>query len=523
MMRSSQETICGTVKVAIMSFISPVPMTGHARSVGRGSLPAFFTGSAHIALQRSHAGAEKGTQVSNALPQLQTPAAGSATASLHVPTVIESSVEKFVILGLANTIVLPSTLEPPRTPWGRFKEKLRPGQRQEFKALLWATLCFIVSYVVIGILTVMHIEWNTKPYLHPDFLARFAGIEVCLSVACGVFYVLFAASLLDKYHSCVSKFFAGILESNNAPVNTARPRRRSWRDLIPGCFFLVLLTVYALPIIGVAGGPNIVWYNQMKNSCRGYNTRVEMWKNLGYGTESAYKYNFHSIDWTVEDHTYYLAHTFEPKVDSDDAYQYYYRFTGKTTNGGYLAVDIDYDNSVWRMLQLTGQDGAATWAAVGHSTESLIGSMPRFQHVDTTPMLNGTILFTDDKSHLIIPEMSFGVANLGVSFDHREVEPFIRVFNIANWSEDEAIERMSEPWSNKFDRDIVMRTASFGHGRQRIDMCIREGPFPGEWTQNVESGVSDYLIVPFAVIAATRVRLAEAGSSDASRYSGEYR
>jgi hypothetical protein len=277
--------------------------------------------------------------------------------------------------------------------------------------------------------------------------------------------------------------------------------------------------MYTNHVTRIAGGADIAWYNQMKNSCRGYNTRVEMWKNLGYGTQSAYKYNFHSIDWTVEDHTYYLAPTFEPKVDSDDAYQYYYRFTGNTTNGGYLAVDVDYDNSVWRMLQLNGRDGAATWAAVGHSTESLIGSMPRFPKVDTTPMLNGTIIFTDDKSHLIIPEMSFGVANLGLSFDHQEVEPFIRVFNIANWSEDEAIERMSEPWSNKFDRDVVMRTASFGHGRQRTDMCIREGPFPGEWTQNVDSGVSDYLIVPFAVIAATRVRLAETGSSDASKHS----
>jgi hypothetical protein len=242
-----------------------------------------------------------------------------------------------------------------------------------------------------------------------------------------------------------------------------------------------------------------------------------MWMSMDFDEDSAYKYDFRSIDWTVEDHTYYLAPTFEPKVDSDDAYQYYHRFTGNTTNDGHLVVDVDYDNGVWRMLRLSGQDEEAKWAAVGHSTETLIGSMPRFQKIDVAPVLNGTIAFTDGSSHLVIPELSFGIANLGNSFDHHEIEPFIRVFNIANLSNDEAIKRMSEPWSNKFDQDVVMRTASFGHGRQRTDMCIREGSFPGEWTQNVESGVSHYLMVPFAVIASARLRLAETGSSDASK------
>ncbi|KAM3082204.1 hypothetical protein ACMFMG_004653 [Clarireedia jacksonii] len=276
-----------------------------------------------------------------------------------------------------------------------------------------------------------------------------------------------------------------------------------------------MLPVLAAAIQGIIGGPDIAWYNQMKDSCRGYDTRVAMWMNLGYGTKSSYEYNFQSIQWMAEDRSYYLAPTFEPKIESDDAYQYFYRFTGNTNSAGHIAVDVDYDNGVWRMLKLSDEDKESKWAAVGHLTESLIGSMPRFQEISTTSMLNGTMVFTSDGSHLIIPEMSFGVANLGASFDHRELEPFIRVFNIANWSDDEAIKRMSEPWTNKFDRDVVMRTASFGHGMQRTDMCIREGSFPGEWTQNVESGVSDYLMVPFAVIAATRLRLAETGSSDA--------
>jgi hypothetical protein len=140
--------------------------------------------------------------------------------------------------------------EPPRTPWGRFKEKLRPGRREEVKNLLWATLCFIVLYAAIGTFTVMHIEWNTKPYLYPNFAERFADSEAILSLLCGVCYVVLAAFLLGKYHSCVVKFLQGILVSNNPPDNTARPRRRTFRDFIPVCVFLILLTVYALPIIG---------------------------------------------------------------------------------------------------------------------------------------------------------------------------------------------------------------------------------------------------------------------------------
>jgi hypothetical protein len=140
--------------------------------------------------------------------------------------------------------------EPPQTSWARFKEKLRPGRIEEFKNLLCATICLIVSYVVIGTLTVMHTNWYAKPYLYPSFLERFSTAESIMSGLFCIFYVILAAPLLGIYFLCVHKFFGGIFESNNASVDTARPCSRFCKNFMPLCFFVMLLTVYILPIIG---------------------------------------------------------------------------------------------------------------------------------------------------------------------------------------------------------------------------------------------------------------------------------
>ena len=58
------------------------------------------------------------------------------------------------------------------------------------------------------------------------------------------------------------------------------------------------------------------------------------------------------------------------------------------------------------------------------------------------------------------------------------------------------------------DHEIVMRTASFGHGRQRLDMCIKEDT---DFKKDIEvsKGVSEEFWVPFAIMVAYRERMYE--------------
>ena len=91
-----------------------------------------------------------------------------------------------------------------------------------------------------------------------------------------------------------------------------------------------------------------------------------------------------------------------------------------------------------------------------------------------------------------------------------EYEPFIRVYNVHGLN---AIERDvvgNLPWSSLSGDRVIMRGASFGHGRQRLDMCLREGPInPQTEGDTDKKAVADELMVPLAIISALRHRVWE--------------
>jgi len=64
-----------------------------------------------------------------------------------------------------------------------------------------------------------------------------------------------------------------------------------------------------------------------------------------------------------------------------------------------------------------------------------------------------------------------------------------------------------------------MRTASFGLGRQRLDMCIRGGNLGRDeewaraneqWMPGLQAGISEDALIPFAIVGTLRLRLMEA-------------
>jgi hypothetical protein len=116
------------------------------------------------------------------------------------------------------------------------------------------------------------------------------------------------------------------------------------------------------------------------------------------------------------------------------------------------------------------------------------------------------------------------------SFIHggEEEKPFIKVFqNLSPYWRTEKpgssptllpaemktfSQTLNEPWDSQKrlnkDHQIIMRTASFGHGKQRLDMCVKEGMDLREGKE-VSIGVFEEFWVPFAIMAAYRERMYE--------------
>lgn len=133
-------------------------------------------------------------------------------------------------------------------------------------------------------------------------------------------------------------------------------------------------------------------------------------------------------------------------------------------------------------------------------------------------------------THVEIPKLGFWMANMMDVISSPQYEPFLRVFNSSGRTESEMFNLlMAKKWSPKNNDGMVMRTASFGHGRQRLDVCLRQGhvnsqsvfpDWPGEEPvlEVMEKQTSLDLLVPFAILATYRAKQAEAGLPEFERY-----
>jgi hypothetical protein len=121
-------------------------------------------------------------------------------------------------------------------------------------------------------------------------------------------------------------------------------------------------------------------------------------------------------------------------------------------------------------------------------------------------MRNGTFGYSDrDPQYVHIPELDFVIGNMVDFLSRCEYEPSIRVYN-AHGLDGAGRRALGDlPWSSHSGDRVVIRGASFGHGRKRLDMCLREGPIQPQTLERTDEGaVADELLVPFAIISALR-------------------
>ncbi|EMR85721.1 putative capsule polysaccharide biosynthesis protein [Botrytis cinerea BcDW1] len=267
----------------------------------------------------------------------------------------------------------------------------------------------------------------------------------------------------------------------------------------------------------ILAGPETEWYNQMKDSCQGFETRVEIGTHFAAST-----YTLRSLNASIENQTFYLAPIITPQFGSKVPYQYFHRFSGSTANTPNYAIDVDIDHGVWRELHFNGTDELTKWWASGRKKYPSVH--PIFDNINTNESatkLNGT--FVTRNGHLWLPDFDLIIQGLEDSRNHAEIEPFIRVFDTQGLPHSRT-EKLLSPkwnWNNRRDPSILMRTASFGHGKQRLDMCVKENfYYSSSGAQQKLDGVSDGSIMPLAIIAAFRMRMDEMDALDAGKSFG---
>jgi len=281
--------------------------------------------------------------------------------------------------------------------------------------------------------------------------------------------------------------------------------------------FVIIGIKLILPARRILAGPETEWYNQMTDSCQGFATRVEIGTHIAAST-----YTLRSLNASIENQTFYLAPIITPQFGSKAPYQYFHRFSGSTANTPNYAIDVDIDHGVWRELHFNGTDELTKWWASGRKKYPSVH--PIFDNINTNESatkLNGT--FVTRNGHLWLPDFDLIIQGLEDSRNHAEIEPFIRVFDTQGLPHSRT-EKLLSPkwnWNNRRDPSIVMRTASFGHGKQRLDMCVKENfYYSSSGAQQKLDGVSDGSIMPLAIIAAFRMRMDEMDALDAGKSFG---
>jgi hypothetical protein len=229
-------------------------------------------------------------------------------------------------------------------------------------------------------------------------------------------------------------------------------------------------------------------------------------RDTSWITKPRTQFSLHTYTLGGKDEKFYLGEHFRPLALSKEPFQHYYRLSGHMNNTGAVAVDVDFQNYQWRIMHLNQTDEANEWLGKSSVSEwpKVVHHLPLLQPISEKRVRNGTYdNFISD--HLQIPELGLGIQNMLKFLKRCDNEPFLRVFDTSkSKNKEELLQLMRRDWHDKNQEDVVMRTASFGHGHQRLDMCMKE---TDESSGHLASSVMrEELLVPFTIISALRLR-----------------
>lgn len=204
-----------------------------------------------------------------------------------------------------------------------------------------------------------------------------------------------------------------------------------------------------------------------------------------------------------------------PKTSSTKAgnkpFRYYHRVAGGGSIIGNIAVDIDFENNLWRVMKQNDTDLAHIckpyllhnqtlnkpshmpkdkdlhiYIGMSHDSKLPIPDSeppkfpiePTFRPIREDEMLSGAFSsVSPEQPHMFIPSLYLAIPNMYIFIHSCYIEPFMRVIDVSQLEHDKnEMKRVLESqWDGKSDDRVLMRTAAFGHGRGDLSICAREG------------------------------------------------
>lgn len=113
-----------------------------------------------------------------------------------------------------------------------------------------------------------------------------------------------------------------------------------------------------------------------------------------------------------------------------------------------------------------------------------------------TTMLNHT---------LKIPELDLYIPHWYEFTQSSAYEPFLKFHRTSYMTDGEKQNLVDSKWTKNNDETVLMRTASFGHGKAHPSVCIRNA----DWREDgkVVKGLGDDMLVPLGLLQVYRLRL----------------
>ncbi|KUJ16314.1 uncharacterized protein LY89DRAFT_79868 [Mollisia scopiformis] len=268
-------------------------------------------------------------------------------------------------------------------------------------------------------------------------------------------------------------------------------------------FVVAALVVYNYSLMGLGiGGIGISWKKQMKNSCQGFDTRVNLdiyIKGDGNPHFPSHKLSLYTPDLPnppphqlgIDD--FEFTSPIDSSKSPSEPYHTYHRMTGTLSPSQHLAIDFDLPNHLWRIMNLT-------------YTDPSLNPTTSFPGTARTLFKSGTWSPTNETNpHAFIPELSLQIPNLYYYTRHCAYQPFMKVYTTTNLNATQITEQGNRTWSPLNEKEVVMRTAAFGYLPEKLEVCARRNEYEVNGTKM--HGLREDVVVPLGLLAALRLQM----------------
>ncbi|EKD21578.1 uncharacterized protein L3040_004804 [Drepanopeziza brunnea f. sp. 'multigermtubi'] len=359
------------------------------------------------------------------------------------------------------------------------------------KALLW-TMCTLAAQAAIILWSIYRIHWYTRPLENQKFTGHSRDTERilayvfadCVAPVLAAYWAFYG---LEPLYLILVRFF---------DLN----RKLCVRVSIVTLFALVATTIGMVPILLVNLGPSQAWYDQMRDTCRGFETRVEFDDSNNIPAELISLYRPGHRDQEVR--YFEITTVTAPGIASTESFQSFYRVSRRTSSltGGFV-VDLDLKNNEWRLLNLTADTPISAIQA----------------SVVQVPLLirNGTWSNSSLSSpHATFPELNIEVLNVHLFDKDCHFQPFVTVFQTEGMADAEVRSQRQEKWTPGGAKNVVLRTADFGHNMHGLEACIKSDLL--NLADGGEAETAADVMVPLSLLAVLRSKMKDDG-----RYGGK--